>query len=260
MRSMLLVGKINTILIDINKYFSNYFKVQVASDDADQLPGFIKAVDPEIVILCLSGMYEGGHEKIFLTLSKQFPNIPVITVGIKQERDKFLKYYEGGQFTNILRPVENTVILDAIAERLFTTSDHIIKEAQGLVSSSGKKRILCVDDDGTMLRSLKSMLEDEYEVFLAPSGMKAMTSMGKNRPDIVLLDYEMPVCDGKQTLEMIRGDEDLAELPVIFLTSVNDAGHIRQVLALKPQGYLLKPPVREKLKEEIARVLDASLV
>ena len=85
--------------------------------------------------------------------------------------------------------------------------------------------------------------------------MKAMTSIGKNRPDLILLDYEMPVCDGRQTLEMIRADDDLKDIPVIFLTSVNDREHIQSVLELHPQGYLLKPPVQEKLEQAIEKEL-----
>lgn len=61
-----------------------------------------------------------------------------------------------------------------------------------------------------------------------------------NRPDLVLLDYEMPICDGKQTLEMIRSDRDIADIPVMFLTSRSDKDSVKNVKALKPEGYLLK--------------------
>lgn len=81
------------------------------------------------------------------------------------------------------------------------------------------------------------MLEEDYEVAVAISGAQAMTSIGKKRPDLILLDYEMPVCDGKMTLEMIRADEDMKDIPVIFLTAVNDKANIEVVLKLKPVGY-----------------------
>ena len=82
-----------------------------------------------------------------------------------------------------------------------------------------------------------------------------MTAIGKKRPDLILLDYEMPVCDGKQTLEMIRADEDLRDIPVLFLTGVSDRAHIEAVLDLKPAGYMLKPPIREKIVEAIEKAL-----
>ena len=106
-----------------------------------------------------------------------------------------------------------------------------------------------------MLRSIKAMLDEEFDVQVAPSGMKAMTLIGRKKPDLILLDYEMPVCDGRQTLEMIRSEEDIADIPVIFLTGVNDREHISAVLALKPSGYMLKPAVKEKLVEAIHKAI-----
>lgn len=100
------------------------------------------------------------------------------------------------------------------------------------------------------------MLEEDYEVAVAISGAQAMTSIGKKRPDLILLDYEMPVCDGKMTLEMIRADEDMKDIPVIFLTAVNDKANIEAVLKLKPAGYFLKPVVKDRLFAEIEKVLE----
>ena len=102
------------------------------------------------------------------------------------------------------------------------------------------------------------MLEEYYEVALAISGAQAMKSIGKKRPDLILLDYEMPVCDGKMTLEMIRADEEMKDIPVIFLTAVNDRANIEAVLNLKPAGYFLKPPVKDRLLAEIEKVLNDS--
>ena len=120
---------------------------------------------------------------------------------------------------------------------------------------ANKKRILVVDDNGTALRTMKAMLEADYDVALAVSGAQAMTSIGKQRPDLILLDYEMPVCDGRMTLEMIRADEEMKDIPVIFLTAINDRANIEAVLKLKPAGYFLKPAIKDQLLAEIAKVL-----
>ena len=69
--------------------------------------------------------------------------------------------------------------------------EKVEREAEERKESSGKKRILVVDDNGTTLRTMKAMLEDQYEVSIAVSGAQAMTSIGKKRPDLILLDYEM---------------------------------------------------------------------
>ena len=114
-----------------------------------------------------------------------------------------------------------------------------------------------MDDNGPTLRTIKAMLDEEYDVTVVNSGMNAMKAIGKRRPDLILLDYEMPVCDGRQTLEMIRADEEISDIPVIFLTGVNDREHIEMVLALRPAGYLLKPPVKERLLGEIKKAIGA---
>ena len=68
----------------------------------------------------------------------------------------------------------------------------------------------------------------------------AIKYLSRDLPDLILLDYEMPIVDGKQVLEMIRAEMDFQSVPVIFLTSRNDKESVSSVLALKPEGYLLK--------------------
>lgn len=103
-----------------------------------------------------------------------------------------------------------------------------------------KKQILVVDDSGAMLRNVKGWLEDKYQVILANSAAMAIKYLALNRPDLILLDYEMPICDGKQVLEMIRYEKEFANIPVMFLTGRNDKDSVMQVSALRPEGYLLK--------------------
>lgn len=103
-----------------------------------------------------------------------------------------------------------------------------------------KKHILLVDDSGTMLRTIKSWLEDKYRISMANSATAAISFLAVNKPDLVLLDYEMPICSGPQMLEMIRSEIKTESIPVIFLTSRGDKESVERVLSLRPQGYLLK--------------------
>ena len=169
----------------------------------------------------------------------------------KGESRDFRKYYDSEQFVNLVRPLENSDVLTAICKVL--QLDESSLKTMVMEKADNRKKVLIVDDNATTLRSIKGMLDEKYNVTLANSGMKAMTSIGKNRPDVILLDYEMPICDGRQTLEMIRADEEMSSIPVIFLTGVNDREHIEAVLKLRPAGYMLKPAVPEKLIEAIEK-------
>ena len=103
----------------------------------------------------------------------------------------------------------------------------------------------------TIRHSIKQLLEPEYEVAQAESGVAAIRTITLNRPDLVLLDYEMPVVDGKQTLEMLRFDKNFATIPVIFLTGRDDPELVRDLLSMKPAGYLLKYLKPDQIKGKI---------
>lgn len=255
MKRILLIGKLNSVVQEMNKFLAQFFHVQLCSENAGVLEGMLKIVNPDLVLVSLIGAYD-IDTSIFFMLSDRYAQVPVLTIGTKEESNAFFKYYEESQFENLIRPVENTVILGAICRRLGLDGEAVKREAaEGKNEETGRKRILVVDDNGTALRMMKAMLEEYYEVAVAVSGAQAMTSIGKKRPDLILLDYEMPVCDGKMTLEMIRADEEMKDIPVVFLTAINDRANIEAVLKLRPAGYFLKPPVKDRLLAEIDRIL-----
>ena len=242
MKRILLVGKMNDVVKDLNTFLSQRFYVQVCSENPSVVIGMLDIVRPDLVIISLVGAID-IDAVIFNKLKTEHDELPVLTIGTEGERQKFLKYYEDRQFDNLIRPISSQDVLDAIIKKLDLKEgeyDLIPQE-----DTSGKKKILVVDDNAPTLRSMKGMLDDKYDVMIANSGIKAM----------ILLDYEMPVCDGRQTLAMIRADEELADIPVIFLTGVSDRGHIEAVLDLKPAGYMLKPPIKDKIIEAIEKAL-----
>ncbi len=114
-----------------------------------------------------------------------------------------------------------------------------------------RPKILVVDDSSTVRQGIKRLLSGNYDVTLVPSGTAAIRSIILDKPDLVLLDYEMPVCDGKQVLEMIRSEEALADVPVIFLTGRTDPETVKKLSALKPDGYLAKYLKPAEIKKKI---------
>lgn len=114
-----------------------------------------------------------------------------------------------------------------------------------------KKNILIVDDSDFMRKRIIQLLSDSYELVEAGSSISAIKIITTAPPDLVLMDYEMPVCDGRQTLEMMRSDQDTAKIPVIFLTGKGDRESVKKVMSLKPEGYLLKTMADEDIKKNI---------
>lgn len=133
------------------------------------------------------------------------------------------------------------------AENATTEIKHYLRKSH----AASKQKILLVDDSDFMLKAMENLLGGDYDVTSVNSGLAAIRSITLNRPDLVLLDYDMPVCNGSQVLEMIRSEKDFADIPVIFLTGTMDKKIVEKVIALRPEGYLLKKLPPAKIKENI---------
>lgn len=148
----------------------------------------------------------------------------------------------GGAGAKISSAIDHTHAMDAVQEYLDREADE---------QARAKRKILIVDDSEFMRARIKQMMAEEYEVIEAESSISAIKKIALNRPDLVLLDYEMPICDGKQALEMIRSETDMANTPVFFLTGRGDRESVKNVVALKPEGYLLKTMPDEEIKRSV---------
>lgn len=119
-------------------------------------------------------------------------------------------------------------------------------EAMNGGTVEAQRTLLLVDDDAVMIRTLREGLGTSYKVLPANSGENALKILSRAKPDLILLDYEMPGMNGPQVLESLRGNPDTANIPVMFLTAKNDAKSLAKIESLKTQGHLLKTlPLRE---------------
>ena len=122
--------------------------------------------------------------------------------------------------------------------------DDLIKSiGRYMEENTGEKRrktILIVDDDITYMRTVYEWLKDSYHVGMASSGVQAISYLARNRADLILLDYEMPIANGPQVLEMLNGDSETDKIPVMFLTGHADVQSVLSVVSLCPADYLLK--------------------
>ena len=143
-------------------------------------------------------------------------------------------------------PIEYKNAMSEVEQYLMRRAEQSEQEA-----IAPKKKVLVVDDSMTIRQGIKQLLEEEYDVSTAESGVAAIRAVTLDRPHLVLLDYEMPICDGRQTLEMLRSEKEFADLPVIFLTGRRDTESMIKVMPLKPAGYLLKNSKPEEIKREI---------
>ena len=122
-----------------------------------------------------------------------------------------------------------------------------------------KKRILIMDDDKMSLNRATEILSSDYDVSLAKSARQGLDLLAKkNKPDLILLDVSMPEMDGFEAISSIREIEGCAEIPVIFLTSMDATQAEVKGLKLGAVDYIVKPFVGEILLLRVEKHLDLS--
>ena len=122
------------------------------------------------------------------------------------------------------------------------------------VFSAPMKHILAVDDTAIILTRIMDALRNDYEVTTINSGIRALKYLQQEKPDLILLDIQMPNKDGIETLREIRAMKDRADIPVIMLTGVEEKDSVLASARLGICDYILKPFRSEELLKRIRRV------
>jgi len=124
--------------------------------------------------------------------------------------------------------------------------------------SPHRKKIIYVDDVNYSLITVKNRLCDYYEIFPADSVVKMFEFLEYFKPDLILMDVNMPDIDGYEAIKSLKSDERFANIPVIFLTGNSDRESVVKGLSLGAADYVIKPFSATKLIESIEFNMDPS--
>lgn len=284
---VLLTGTNQLLISEFFNHMEFSFECMSSSTRPDDILCHIKYFHPDALAICLYNENKSYISGLYGVLQKLFSEkITLIVIGEEENCELFEKTLPMAADLVIRKPAS----AKGLEEQILSYFDHMATEKEieerhsremeerekesevdaesvpEAVSTpapankpeqetGGKKHILIVDDDSTVLKLVKGFLGDQYNVATAISGKIALRFLEKKKTDLILLDYEMPEESGAQVLQKIRSNEDTKNLPVIFLTGVMERERIQEVLELKPQGYLLKPIDTERLSAALKNVL-----
>jgi CheY-like chemotaxis protein len=120
------------------------------------------------------------------------------------------------------------------------------------------KKILIAEDNPVNRELLRELLEMQgYQIFEACNGQEALNMIEQNRPDLLVLDLGMPVLDGFGTIQRIRADPAMANLPVLAATAYAMRGDRERTFEAGFDGYVSKPINPTTLKQEIDRLMGS---
>lgn len=117
-----------------------------------------------------------------------------------------------------------------------------------------KRSILYIEDNEQNLYLIRFLLEKHgYEVHAAMNGQEGIDRAATVRPDLILLDIQLPLMDGYAVARRLRANPDLAEIPIVAVTSYAMAGDRDKALAAGCNGYIEKPINPDTFMRQVER-------
>ena len=182
---------------------------------------------------------------------KNLVAIPVDTLKNTSQSDSDIVVEE---FPDISAPIRGNIQELTISNNINPTAERV---TAATVSTKKVYKVVSVDDSPTILQEISRFLDSETFVVIAINNpLKAVMSIIRHKPDLILLDLNMPVIDGYELCRVIRNNSMFKNTPVIFITG--SKGIIDQVKArlVGASGYLTKPFTRVELHKIIFRHLS----
>lgn len=274
---ILLAGKNGTIVDDFFYALNDEFECMTTSNRSGDIANHIHYFQPEVFVYCFASETKEDIIKLITALEEVGRrSLQMILIGDSKSCNEFLHLKPELVKLVLHRPITATTIrekLEKYFERqsgmeaeepdelrdLYNYVKNMQMDVEAMPTISfeeeEQKQILVIDDDPMMLRLIKAELKDRYNVATAVNGKVGIKFLERKSADLILLDYEMPEEDGPAVLRKLRENENTKNIPVVFLTGINEKEKIQKVLAMKPQGYLLKPIECEQLVSVINQVL-----
>ena len=252
---------------------SNDIISATTSERYEDILNHLNYYKPDIFVSCLSDEKEEFFKRLIRIKGElKENNIPFAIVASEDDCNACQRYTDGIFELILTKPITASSIENrikgylkekkrqeeaALAEqmRLQEEAARAEEERLALEMTMEKKRVLVVDDDPLMLKMIKELLREQYQVATATSGKVALKFLEKKTTNLILLDYKMPEEDGPAILEKLHANDATKDIPVVFLTGITDREKIEKALVLRPQGYLLKPIDHNKLLETIKKLI-----
>jgi CheY-like chemotaxis protein len=119
-----------------------------------------------------------------------------------------------------------------------------------------QKTILITDDSAMIRRIVGQLLQGfGYKILLADNGEEGYIQTKSEKPDLVIMDVEMPVMTGIEATKRIKNDPDTSSIPVLIFTSLSREEDIQQAKNAGCIGFLNKPICEDELREAVNKIL-----
>lgn len=244
-KRILVVDDDPEILETVSLYLSDIAEVTTACSGQQALL-YIRQQPVDVIILDIEMPIMDGFKTLEqLRNLKECINVPVIMLTGRNDRYSVVNSFAMGIEGYLLKPVNKDELIDKIT-----------KICQKGLQDETRKTILAIDDDMIFLKQINSFLHTYYNVVMINSAKLALEYLSNHTPDLILLDYQMPLYNGVTMLNIIKKNSNCQNIPFIILSGTLDRDALLKFYPLGPVAYLTKPVGKEALLGKIMSALS----
>lgn len=211
-----------------------------------ELIEYCKTSTPDIILLDIEMPNVSGIQAFsMIRAMSNMDGVPVVFLTGKEDRNTVLRCISMGADGYMVKPVSKTSLLDKLQE-IFAKLD----------AYKINKTILMIDDDADFLKISKFKLSKFYRVLTVDSGKTALDYLGNHTVDLIILDYFMPLYNGKNILNILKHRESTKKIPVIMASSLSRDEIELACARNMPDGIMTKPISIDALLELIQQLID----
>ncbi len=167
-------------------------------------------------------------------------HIPVVFISAKSNKEVIVASMNSGVDAYFVKPIQKSELLKKIAN-IFDNQNHL----------NGQRVILLAGDDASYLKIMNTCLKDTFQVMIKNTVAEVKEYLQQQKPDVILLDYQPPVCSASEILNYIKELPEIQHIPVIMMTEIDDRKMAMKDAEGLSMQFLLKPISKMELLESI---------
>ncbi|MCL2176281.1 MAG: response regulator [Treponema sp.] len=250
-KKIIYVDDVNYSLMTVKNRLGDLYDIFPA-DSVVKMYEFLGYFRPDLILMDVNMPDIDGYEAIkSLKANEKYSDIPVIFLTGNSDRESVVKGLSLGAVDYVVKPFTSAKLVESIEFHLSAKE----KEEEGDETDTIKTSILVVDDVSSMLRAIQYALHDKYKVYVLSKSEDVHDFLKTKKPDLILLDYVMPVINGFELIQMIKAMPDHKDTPIIILTTEGTQNCVNEAMSLGASDFMVKPFKPKELNDKVAKHL-----
>jgi len=246
------VDAVSTSLSSLKRRLSKWHEVYPA-ESFKVLFQVLEKNKPDIILMDINVPDSDGYETIAnLKADERYAHIPVVFFSSTHDRKSVIKGLSLGAVDYIIKPFETSSLIECIEKHVVGSRSVKAKE------KDTRPCILAVDDIASILKTIKAALRTKYIVYTISKPESVKDFLQLRKPDLILMDYLMPMFNGFELIPMIRGLSGYENTPIIMLTSEGTITTIKEAISLGACDFIVKPFKNNELNEKVAKHINVT--